>query len=112
MYIEWPESYMVIFEEYYINSVRNKNRYYTKHYGSNYNFFVGRNMLDANCTLFILHQTLTSSYFYSFQGFSRLRMYNKGGSPVAFVEYQVIISETKMSRVRHFLYSLSLFLCG
>lgn len=25
----------------------------------------------------------------SFQGFSRLRMHNKGGSPVAFVEFQV-----------------------
>lgn len=28
-------------------------------------------------------------FCFSFAGFSRLRMHNKGGSPVAFVEYQV-----------------------
>ncbi|GAB6019127.1 hypothetical protein CHUAL_000745 [Chamberlinius hualienensis] len=43
----------------------------------------------ANLGQFVSEQEL-KDVFGSFAGFSRLRMHNKGGSPVAFVEYQDI----------------------
>lgn len=42
----------------------------------------------ANLGQFVSEQEL-KDVFGTFAGFSRLRMHNKGGSPVAFVEYQV-----------------------
>lgn len=43
----------------------------------------------ANLGQFVSEQEL-KDVFGTFAGFSRLRMHNKGGSPVAFVEYQDI----------------------
>ena len=75
----------------------------------NYSNVFSRKMSnDKNCNMCI--QLKKNLYFSSFQGFSRLRMYNKGGSPVAFVEYQVTIIQYKIQitsfRIKHILYKL------
>lgn len=56
----------------------------------------------ANLGQFSSEQEL-KDLFSSFQGFSRLRMYNKGGSPVAFVEYQELRHATEaLNRLQGF----------
>ncbi|XP_060552862.1 uncharacterized protein LOC132714124 isoform X4 [Ruditapes philippinarum] len=56
----------------------------------------------ANLGQFSSEQEL-KDLFSSFQGFSRLKMYNKGGSPVCFVEYQEVKHASEaMSRLQGF----------
>lgn len=56
----------------------------------------------ANLGQFSSEQEL-KDLFSSFHGFSRLRMHNKGGSPVAFVEFQDVRQATEaMSRLQGF----------